>query len=96
MSNGDCQSQRGNKKNYEHAAKVTHDLQVADLDKCYKCPILAFSFLDYNELGYRAELELCLDLLSCCDKLIVASGLSQGVYREIEFAKEVGMEIEFI
>lgn len=86
----------GKKENLDHAAKITHDLQVEDTDNCYICPLLVFSHLNYNELGYKTEMELCLDLLSCCDKLIVATGLSQGVYQELEFAKSVGMEIEYL
>ena len=84
------------KENLDHATKITHDLQVADTDNCYLCPLLAFSHLRYSELGRKTEMELCLDLLSCCDKLIVASGMSDGVYQEIEFAKEVGMDIEYL
>ena len=57
---------------------------------------MAFSHLKYGEMGYDAEMELCLDILSCCDKLIVASIPSEGVRREIEFAKMVNMEVEYL
>ena len=86
----------GNAQNVEKAKKITHDLQVADPGNCYICPLMAFSHLQYGEMGYDAEMELCLDILSCCDKLIVASIPSEGVRREIEFAKMVGMEIEYL
>ena len=39
------------------------------------------------------EMELCIDLLTCSDRLIVASEISRGVQREIEFAKLVKMEV---
>ena len=86
----------GDKKNIEKAKKITHDLQVKDLSNCYICPLLTFSHLEYGEIGYDAEMELCLDILSDCEKLIVASEISKGVKTEIEFAKLVGMEIEYI
>lgn len=81
------------KNNIEKAKKITHDLQVKDLANCYICPLLAFSHLEYGEVGYDDEIELCLDLLSCADRLIVASEISEGVAKEIDFANLVGMEV---
>lgn len=83
----------GDPANIERAKKITHDLQVTDLDNCYICPLLAFSHLKYGEIGYDEELELCLDILSVADTLIVASELSNGVQKEIDFARMVGMEV---
>ena len=83
----------GEKANIERAKKITHDLQVKDLENCYICPLLAFSDLEYGEIGYNNELELCIDILQQCDKLIVASEISNGVQREIDFAKLVKMEV---
>ena len=83
----------GDPANMERAKKITHDLQVADLDNCYICPLLAFSHLDYGEIGCDLEMEICLDLLSVCDVLIVASDISDGVQEEIDFAHLVGMEV---
>ena len=81
------------KSNIEKAKKITHDLQVKDLANCYICPLLTFSHLEYGEMGYYNELEICLDLLSVCDKLIVASEISNGVQAEIDFARLVKMEV---
>ena len=83
----------GDPANIEQAKKITHDLQVADLDNCYICPLLTFSHLKYGEIGYNEELELCLDILSVSDALIVASDISDGVQKEIDFARMVGMEV---
>ena len=83
----------GDKENIEKAKKITHDLQVKDLANCYICPLLTFSHLEYGEIGYENELELCLDILSSCDRLIVASETSKGVRMEIDFAKLVKMEV---
>ena len=86
----------GKPENMERAKRITHDLQVNDLENSYICPLLLFSHLRYGEVGYDAEMELCLDILSNCDKLIVASDISKGVAREIDFANLVGMEVEYL
>ena len=83
----------GDPANIERAKKITNDLQVSDLNNCYICPLLAFSHLKYGEIGYDEELELCLDILSVSDVLIVASDISDGVQKEIDFARMVGMEV---
>ena len=77
----------------ERAKKITHDLQVNDPENCYICPLMAFSHLGYNEMGYDYEMALCIDLLSVSDVLIVASDVSDGVQKEIDFAKMVGMDV---
>ena len=83
----------GDPTNIERAKKITHDLQVNDPENCYICPLTAFSHLGYNEIGYDDEMALCIDLLSVSDVLIVASDVSDGVQKEIDFAKMVGMEV---
>ena len=83
----------GDPANMERAKKITHDLQIENPTHCFVCPLLAFSHLQYGEIGYDDEIELCLDLLSLCDTLIVASDVSQGVQKEIDFARMVGMEV---
>lgn len=83
----------GDKKNIERAKRITRGLQKQDLANCYICPLMAFSHLEYGEIGYDDEMELCLDLLTCADKLIVASEISKGVRKEIDFAKLVKMEV---
>lgn len=86
----------GDINNLEQAKKITHDLQVADLENTYICPLLALSHLEYNEVRYDDEMNLCIDLLSIADKLIVTSDLSKGVRQEIDFANLVGMEVEYL
>ena len=87
---------QGKPENLERAKKITHDLQVKDPENCYICPLLTFSHLQYNELGYEQEMTLCIDLLSICDTLIVASDISEGVKREIAFAELVGMGVVYL
>ena len=86
----------GKLENMEKAKQITHDLQVNDLENSYICPLLLFSHLRYGEIGYDAEMDLCIDILSSCDKLIVASDISKGVASEIDFANLVGMEVEYL
>lgn len=83
----------GDPANMERAKKITHDLQVNDPENCYICPLLAFSHLGYNEIGHDEEMALCVDLLSVSDVLIVASDISDGVQKEIDFARLVGMDV---
>lgn len=86
----------GDPQNLERAKRITHELQVNDLENCYICPLTAFSHMRYNEIGFDEEMDLCIDLLSICDGLIVASDFaeSKGLQKEIEFAKLVGMEVK--
>ena len=86
----------GDMENYQRAKEITHDLQIKDLENTYICPILALSHLGYNEIGYDEETQICLDVLSVSDKLIVASDVSRGVQAEIDFAKLIGMEVEYL
>lgn len=86
----------GDVENLKRARAITRKLQLNDLENCYVCPLLTFMTFGYSEVGYDAAMELCLDLLSVCDVLYVASEISEGVLREIEFARLVGMEVIFI
>ena len=84
---------QGDKTNMERVKKIAHNLQMENPTHCVVCPLLNFSCLDYGEIGYEQESEICLDLLSVCDYLIVASDVSKGVQKEIDFARMVGMEV---
>lgn len=82
--------------NLERARRITHDLQVNDPDNAYLCPLLAMSHMEYGEIGWEAEMEICKDFLSVADCLIVASSVSFGVQIEIDFANMVGMEVIYL
>lgn len=87
----------GKVANFQRARQITKELQKNDLDNCYVCPLLTFEYLQYGSIGFDEEMKLCIDLLSVCDKLIVASDeLSKGVKMEIDFANKVGMEVEYL
>ena len=82
--------------NLERAKRITRNLQINDLENTYLCPLLTLSHLKYGEIGIDAEMELCYDLLSACDVLIVASEITLGVQLEINFAEMVGMEVLYL
>jgi hypothetical protein len=87
---------QGKEINLQKAKQITHALQINDLENVYICPLLTLSHMAYNEIGYDEEMALCIDILSVCDKMIVASDISKGVKEEIEFAEMVGMEVEYL
>ena len=85
------------KEDIEKATTITHDLQVKDLANCYVCPLLTFSHFGNEQIECDDDkIELRLDLLSCADKLIVASEIGADVQTEIDFAKLIGMEIQYL
>lgn len=86
----------GDYENIKKVRKITHDLQIADMANTYICPLLALSHIAYGEVGFDEEMECCIDLLSICDCLLVASEVSNGVQREIDFARLVGMEVRVL
>ena len=86
----------GKKSNIRKAAKITHDLQLADPENTYICPLLAFAHLKYNELGYEEEMRLCMDLLSECMSMVVASKISKGVQLEIDYCQLWNMPIRYL
>ena len=84
------------KSNIRKAAKITHDLQLADPENTYICPLLAFAHLKYNEIGYEEEMRLCMDLLSECMGMVVASKISKGVQLEIDYCELWNMPIRYV
>lgn len=87
---------QGDKSNIERVGKIAKNLQLKHPENAYFSPLHAFSFLEYNDMPYDDFMEIALDFLSACDVLIVASKISKGVQREIDFAKLVGMEIQYL
>ena len=84
---------QGDTANIDRVKRILHDLQTKHTEHCFICPLLVFSHLEYGEIGFAVEMDLCLDILSACDGLIVASEISEGVQQEIDFARMVGMEV---
>lgn len=86
----------GNPYFLRRAKKITHDLQLSDPANCYVCPLLVFSSLKYGEVSFEDEMNLFLDVLTVCDKMLVCSNISRGVQAEIDFAEMVGIPVEEI
>lgn len=87
----------GESENLEAAKRIMRILQTIDTKSVYICPLIAFSFLEYNALGYDTEMSLCLQLLSRCDRLVVSGNkISTGVRQEILYAQEHKIPIEYI
>lgn len=84
-----------NKENIEKAKEIVGDLQRKDLENVYVCPLLLFGHLN-GEIAFNDEIELRKDIITVCDKLIIAGDIDQTIDAEIEFAHLVGMEVEYI
>jgi hypothetical protein len=76
--------------------EITRNLQKNDMANCYVNPLIFLSHLDFSEFDEADLLELRLDILQNCDKLIVTGEVSEDMQDEIDFAKLVGMEIEYL
>jgi hypothetical protein len=85
---------QGDESNIERVGEIAKKLQLENPEHAYFSPLHAFSFLGYNDIPFDDFMEICLDFLSACDVLIVASEeISIGVQMEIDFAKLVKMEV---
>ena len=59
-------------------------LQSADPGNTYISPIHTFGFM-YDTVSYEDGIDMCLDLLSKCDAMVVLSEESRGVKVEIDY-----------
>ena len=84
-------------ENLSDAKRILRMLQIIDQKSVYVSPLMTFSHIKYNEMGYDAEMALCLALLARCDRLIVTGDyISKGVRFEIRYAQEHNIPIEYI
>lgn len=84
----------GEERNRDAVAEKILELQMCDPENTYISPIHCFGFM-YDTLDYDDGMACCLDLLSVCDELLVLSDESEGVRREIAFAKKRGIEVRY-
>lgn len=82
--------------NNENAQKITRDLQIKDLSNTYICSALLFPHLESSGIEEKAKIELCIDVLSNCDKIIFATNITEDIVWALDFANLVGMEVEFL
>lgn len=76
----------GDEANKASVEAKIKELQTTYPTDTYISPIHAFGFL-YEDIPYDVGLDLCLSLLARCDALLVLSEESEGVRREIAFAR---------
>ena len=80
-----CSHKFGGKlENAKAAETKIKKLQLSDPKNTYISPIHAFGFM-YDTVSYEDGIDMCLDLLSKCDMMIVLSELSKGVRAELKY-----------
>lgn len=80
-------------KKYKAAQKIKK-IQLSDLENTYISPVHAFGAL-YDAVPYETGMELCFDLLTACDEILVMSEVSKGVLAEIQLAQKLHMPVRF-
>ena len=83
----------GDKQNIRAARQTLLELQKKDLLNCYICPVVAIPALESADIDGDSKLELCFDLMTICDAVVIGSYISEGMKKEIEFARLIKMEV---
>jgi hypothetical protein len=83
----------GDKQNIRAARQTLLELQKKDLMNFYVCPVVAIPALESADVDKDSKLELCIDLMTLCDAFIIGSYISEGMKKEIEFARLIKMEV---
>ena len=85
----------GKEENKAEVEKIVRQLVIDEPEHTYLSPIHATGFL-YNDVPYDQGLQMCLKLLSRCDKMYVYKPYegSQGVKAEIRYAREHAIPYE--
>lgn len=86
---------KNNLNNAALAIAKTKELQLKDTETLYVCPLNTFSHLNRCS-DFETKKKLRIDLLSCCDKLIVIGDTDEFVDAEIEEAEKWGINIEYV
>lgn len=82
-----------NKQSVKEARRILLKLQKKDMMNCYVCPVVSFPIFESEEVDKDSKFELCLDLMTLCDAFIIGSHISEGMKKEIEFARLIKMEV---
>lgn len=83
--------------NLEEAETITRELQTYDTDNMYISPLITFSHLTEAEADIMTlRLDLMTMLLNDDDKILVASQISPEMEEEINLARRLGLEVEFL
>ena len=81
------------KHNICNAKKTLTELQEKDLSNCYICPIVSIPIFENANIKKEDKYELCFDLMTACDAVVIGSYISKDVKKEIEFARLIKMEV---
>lgn len=86
---------QGKEENKSKVEKIIRQLVIDEPENTYLSPIHATGFL-YNDVPYQQGLDMCLKLLSRCDKMRVYGDYtgSQGVKAEIRYCRENAIPYE--
>lgn len=84
----------GEEKNKRDIEKKIKTLQLSRPKDCFISPVHCFGWM-YKDIDYDAGMELCIDLLSVCDEVLVLSELSKGVKIEIETAEKLHIPVRY-
>ena len=85
----------GKEENKTEVEDIIRTLVKEEPQHTYINPIACFGYL-YNDVPYQQGLEMCLKLLSVCDKMYVTGEIegSQGVKAEIRYCREHAIPYE--
>lgn len=80
----------------EQAKKIMQML-ARDIENTYICAAFTFDYLPPPDMQQEADRDIMReDLICACDKMIVATELTEDILRDIEFAKNIKIPIEYI
>lgn len=85
----------GSEENINRAKEITKKLAVFDSSNTYICPLIAFSHLSDCDIGKFEETEQHKDLLCVCDRVLIASEITDDMREEIDLAEKLHMEVVF-
>ena len=77
----------------KEAVRALYKLQTADTENAYISPEIMFAHIK-GRVEETIFSELCIDVLSACDKLVILGEITDEISSEIDFARLVGMEVE--
>lgn len=81
------------KRSSAMAKRTLLELQKKDLLNCYICPVVSLPILECEDVDKDSKMELCYDMMTLCDAVVIGSYIGETVKKEIEFARLIKMEV---
>lgn len=87
----------GKEENKQAVEDIIRKLAVDNPQHTYISPIHCFGFM-YNDVSYESGLDMCLNLLNKCDKMVVCGDWesSKGCTAEVLFAESNMITYEIV